>query len=330
MKQREIPKYLISRRYISALIALIVIFSSLYMVLYKPFSLAVWFSLDEVLNFSFTLLFYIAAIVVLILSRSLMYSLQDRVELTVVNYLWWIMGESLIISLIYTLITVNFFPLEGVSTPSLATHALMCVTCILLLPNILVSFYAAYKAKCEEHDATLYQLQCLTEENRMLKMEKQNELIVAKIVSDDNKKESAPKMINFYDNSGVLRLTINVDALYYLESEDNYITIYYKHNEKMHSYMLRCRTRSVERSLEGTCMVRCHRSYIVNINKIQFMEEEKRMHYITLNDKSIARIPVSKSYYDKVVASLNAIQDKQTNTEVLVADSSEGDSGKNN
>lgn len=52
MKQREIPKYLISRRYISALIALIVAFSSLYMVLYKPFSLAVWFGLDQVLNFS--------------------------------------------------------------------------------------------------------------------------------------------------------------------------------------------------------------------------------------------------------------------------------------
>ena len=92
MKQREIPKYLISRRYISALIALIVAFSSLYMVLYKPFSLAVCFGLDHVLDFSFTLLFYIAAIVVWILSRSLMYSLQDRIELTVVNYLWWILG----------------------------------------------------------------------------------------------------------------------------------------------------------------------------------------------------------------------------------------------
>ena len=225
MKQREIPKYLISRRYISALIALIVAFSSLYMVLYKPFSLAVWVGLDQVLNFSFTLLFYIAAIVVLILSRSLMYSLQDRIELTVVNYLWWILGESLIISLIYTLITVNFFPLEGVSTPSLATHALMCVTFILLLPNIFVLFYAAYKAKCEEYDAISYQFQRLSEEYRLLEMEKRNELIVAKIVGVDNKKESAPKMINFYDNSGVLRLTVNVDALYYLESEDNYITI---------------------------------------------------------------------------------------------------------
>ena len=119
-------------------------------------------------------------------------------------------------------------------------------------------------------------------------------------------------MINLHDNNGTLRLSINTDALYYLESEDNYMKVHYRHKERILTYMLRCRTRSVEESLRDTSMVRCHRSYIVNINKIQLMEEDKRMHYITLNDKSIGRIPVSKSYYDKVVASLNAIQGKQS------------------
>ena len=132
-------------------------------------------------------------------------------------------------------------------------------------------------------------------------------------------------MINLHDNNGTLRLSINTDALYYLESEDNYIKVYYKHKERILSYMLRSRTRSVEESLKDTSMVRCHRSYIVNINKIQLMEEDKRMHYITLNDKSIGRIPVSKSYYDKVVASLNAIQGKQLNTEIHLDQNDKGE-----
>ena len=55
------------------------------------------------------------------------------------------------------------------------------------------------------------------------------------------------------------------------------------------------------------------------------MEEDKRMHYITLNDKSIGRIPVSKSYYDKVVASLNAIQGKQLNTEIHLDQNDKGE-----
>jgi hypothetical protein len=284
--------------------------------------MAVWFGTSQTLNFSFTILFYLSSIVVLILSRTLMYTVYNKLDITVMTYLWWIMAENLVISLIYTLITVNFFPMPGVATPTLATRALLCVTIILAVPNAFVLFYAAYCAKCEELEASQYQYQQLEKEFRLLNS-RQHDLRALTPTHKDT-----PKMINLHDNNGTLRLSINTDALYYLESEDNYIKVYYKHQERILSYMLRSRTRSVEESLRDTTMVRCHRSYIVNINKIQFMEEEKRMHYITLNDKSIARIPVSKSYYDKVVASLNAIQDKQTNTEVLVADSSEGDSGK--
>jgi hypothetical protein len=251
-----------------------------------------------------------------------MYTVYNRLDVTVMTYMWWIMAENLIISLIYTLITVNCFPMPGIATPTLATRALMCVTIILALPNAFVLFYAAYCAKCEELQASQYQYQQLEKEFRLLNSRQQDLRTVAPTHKD------TPKMTNLHDNNGTLRLSINTDALYYLESEDNYIKVYYKHQERVLSYMLRCRTRSVEESLKDTSMVRCHRSYIVNINKIQFMEEDKRMHYITLNDKSIARIPVSKSYYDKVVASLNAIQDKESKTDILVADSSEGDSGK--
>jgi DNA-binding LytR/AlgR family response regulator len=63
----------------------------------------------------------------------------------------------------------------------------------------------------------------------------------------------------------------------------------------------------VEQSLQGTGMVRCHRSYIVNISKIQSVGEEHRMHFITLNDESIRRIPVSKSYYGSLMESLQSM-----------------------
>ena len=274
--------------------------------------MAVWFGTYQTLNFSFTILFYLSSIVVLILSRTLMYTVYNRLDVTVMTYMWWIMAENLIISLIYTLITVNFFPMPGIATPTIATRALMCVTIILALPNAFVLFYAAYCAKCEELQASQYQYQQLEKEYSLLNSSKNN---IRASVPTINK---TPKMINLHDNNGTLRLSINTDALYYLESEDNYIKVYYKHKERILSYMLRCRTRSVEESLKDTSMVRCHRSYIVNINKIQLLEEDKRMHYITLNDKSISRIPVSKSYYDKVLASLNALQDQQSKTEILV------------
>ena len=308
-RSNEIPKFLVSRRYISAVIAFIVIFSVGFMLLYQPFSLAVWFSTSDVLQFSFTILFYVLSIVILVLSRTLMYSLQDRLDLTPMTYLWWIMGENLLISLLYTLITVFVFPVEDVSTPTIATRALICVTLILAIPNGLISLFAAYRSKCEELEATQYQLQRLGEEYRILESSKEHELRSSAATSA-SAPQSPPKMINLYDNGGTLRLTINIDALYYMESEDNYIKVHYKHNDKITSYMLRCRTRSVEQSLEGTPMVRCHRSYLVNIDKIRLLEEERRMHYISLDDESIKRIPVSKSYYANIVESFRNLNNR--------------------
>lgn len=310
--EREIPKFLVSRKYISVLIAFILLFSALFLIIYQPFSMAVWFGTSQTLNFSFTILFYLSSIVVLILSRTLMYTVHNKLEVTVMTYIWWIMAENLIISLIYTLISVYFFPMPGITIPTLATRALLCVTIILAIPNAFMLFYAAYCAKCEELQASQYQYQQLEEDYRLLNSRQHDLRAVAPTDKD------TPKMINFHDNNGTLRLSINTDALYYLKSEDNYINIYYKHNERILSYMLRSRTRSVEDSLQDTSMVRCHRSYIVNINKIQLMEEDKRMHYIMLNDKSIGRIPVSKSYYDKVVTALNALQDKQSKTKIHI------------
>ena len=310
--EREIPKFIVSRRYISVLIAFILVFSALFLMIYKPFSMAVWFGTSQTLNFSFTILFYLSSIVVLILSRTLMYTVYNRLDVTVMTYIWWIMAENLVISLIYTLITVNFFPMPGIATPTLATRALLCVTIILAIPNAFVLFYAAYCSKCEDLEASQYQYKQLEKEYRLLTSRHQD------FRATTTPQKETPKMINLHDNNGTLRLSINTDALYYLESEDNYIKVYYKHQERILSYMLRSRTRSVEESLKDTSMVRCHRSYIVNINKIQFMEEDKRMHYITLNDKSIARIPVSKSYYDKVVTALNAIQNKEAQTEIHI------------
>ena len=311
IKEKEIPKFLISTRYISVVIAFIVLFSGLFLFIYQPFSLAVWFSTADSLSFSLSLLFYILSIIILVVSRMTMYHLQDRVDLTTMTYIWWIMFENLAISLLYTLITIKFFPVEGISTPTIATRALMCVTLILVIPNALVLFYAAYKAKCEELQATQYRLQRLSEEYRLLENNTQHELRAAAMVQSKRQpqqpQETTPRMINLYDNNGTLRLTLNIDSLYYLESEDNYIKVYYKHNDKIVSYMLRCRTRSVEESLAGTCMVRCHRSFIVNINKISVMEDDRRMHYLSLDDDSIRRIPVSKSYYESLVAKLNTI-----------------------
>lgn len=319
--EREIPKFIVSRRYISVLISLIVLFSALFLMFYKPFSMAIWFGASQTLNFSFTILFYLSSIVILILSRTVMYTVHNRLEVSLMTYILWLLAENIIISAVYTVITFYFFPMPGVELSVLATRAFMCVTTILVIPNAFVLFYAAYRSKCEELEAVQHQYQQLEKKYQLLDTRQSDLRAVASAVLP--MRDDAPKMINLYDNSGTLRLSINADALYYLESEDNYIKVHYKHNERILSYMLRSKTRSVEESLKGTSMVRCHRSYIVNINKIRIMEEDRRMHYITLSDRSIGRIPVSKSYYQNVVSLINELQDKRSQREIHLDTSDE-------
>ena len=307
MTGSEVPKFLVSSRYITVTIASIVLFSAIFLITYEPFSRAMWFSSTNMVSMLFTLLFYVAAIVILILSRYTMYRLQDRYVMTRAQYLCWLIGEVIAITLLYTFVTYRYFDHSGITITDIGTRALFCVSTILAVPNIMVSFYAGYRAKCEELDAAQYEIKRLGEEYNRLLSEAEVERRVSEMMPKTEPQTKSPHMVRFYDNGGTLRLTIDINALYYLESEDNYINVHYKHNDKILSYLLRCKTSTVEKSLEGSTMVRCHRSYIVNTGKIRFMGEEHRMHFVTLDDESIKRIPVSKSYYPTLLASLNTI-----------------------
>lgn len=307
MAHNEIPKFLVSTRYIAVTIASIVLFSAIFLVGYEPFSLSMWFDPDNMVSMLFTLLFYVAAIVILILSRMVMYRVQDRYVITTSQYVWWLVVEAVVITMLYTFVTYRYFAASGLTLVDIGMRALLCIATILAVPNILVSFYAGYRSKCEELEIAQYELKRLKEEYARLMGRTEGERRVLEMMPKSALQSQSPHMVHFYDNGGTLRLTIDIKALYFLESEDNYIKVHYKHNDKMQSYLLRCKTSTVEKSLEGSPMVRCHRSYIVNTGKIRFMGEEHRMRFVTLDDDTIKRIPVSKSYYDALLASLNTI-----------------------
>ena len=82
MRTDEIPKFLVSTRYIVVTIASIVLFSAIFLIGYQPFSLSMWFDPNNMVSMLFTLLFYVGAIVILILSRMTMYRMQDRYVIT--------------------------------------------------------------------------------------------------------------------------------------------------------------------------------------------------------------------------------------------------------
>ena len=296
---KEIPMFMTSRKYLAVSVLFVIAFSVFFMVIYTPFSVSSWFSVKDMGSFGISVVFTVAAIAILAVSKTAIYLLRNRIRFTAARYMAWLMCENIVISLGYTILTFQLLPgITSSSIPAIAVRVLFFVTMITAIPYSLVTLYVAYRTKSEELEAALDERDRLRGELRAGRAASETATAAA---------PQLPQMINLYDNNGTLRLTITVDSLYYLESQDNYVKVHYKHNDKFSVYMLRSRTSSIEESLAGTGMIRCHRSYIINVRKIAFIGEEHKSYYVTLNDEQIKRIPVSKRYYDTVTGAIAAL-----------------------
>ena len=118
---------------------------------------------------------------------------------------------------------------------------------------------------------------------------------------------SPAKIIHFYDYSGVLRLSVSADSIYYIASQDNYVEIRYELDGKLRNYLMRCRTTRLEKQLEGTSLIRCHRSYIVNVENVAIFKREGARAFLVLTHPDAKKIPVSKSYYKAIAEQLGRI-----------------------
>ena len=63
---------------------------------------------------------------------------------------------------------------------------------------------------------------------------------------------------------------------------------------------MRCRTTRLEKQLEGTSFIRCHRSYIVNVDNVGQLKREGSRVFLVMNHPDAKKIPVSKSYYKTI------------------------------
>ena len=130
------------------------------------------------------------------------------------------------------------------------------------------------------------------------------------VVTDEPvKPETQMSKITLFDNSGSLKLSLNPENLYYIESDDNYIKVWYTDNKgELKQYMLRCRLKTVEESFRGAGLVRCNRKYIVNINKVATLRKESDGYILDLNNEDIPPLPVTKTYTDNVLSYFTEVQ----------------------
>ena len=268
---------------------LIVVISSLFALVfltaYVPFSETAWFQVGKSNYFFITAAFVGSGMLFLTLSRILMnWVIRKSRHFPFWLYILWLFLEIMIIAVCHTLI--SYFEIQATD------HSFG----YLYAKSVLITFIAL---------AVPYIVTVLA---IMLK-DTQRHLMLTKsdtVESDDEVMPEHTEIINLMDNNGNLKLSVKLDNLYYIKAEDNYINVFYQRSGAIASYMLRCKMQTIaDNCVDSSSLMRCHRSYIVNINKVSVLHNEADGFVIDFEREGLESIPVSKTYSAKVLEAFN-------------------------
>ena len=278
---KTLPEYLLGKYQLIGTVTFIVLFAIVFLNIYIPYSTTAWLGLGNSTTFIKTLLFVGVSIIILIASRMMMYQSKKFFKLTVLTYILWCIGESLTIAALYSWIT-NSIEYAILGEPEELFHkAFMYGSIALGVPNIIAGMYLS-----------------IIDKNNTIKL-----MSYENVVTEEGPVEGPLKKITLFDNSGALKLSLNIESLYYIESDDNYIKVWYTDNKgELRQYMLRCRLKTVEESFKGSSLVRCNRKYIVNIDKVKVLRKESDAYVLDLDNEVIPPLAVTKTYTDIVLA----------------------------
>ena len=275
-----VPKLMLQKRFLLCTVLFVSLFSMLFMVIYQPFSATTWFGFGSMKKAGVTTLFYLVAVLSLVVSKLLLVKYGNDHIVSTRRFLLWHLAEFFVIATEYYFFTVYFKLGLSRELPQLLIRIPSCVALILAIPYSMVWFYAQYKAKKEE-------------------------LELFKVTHKREAMESGRHLIRFCDSQGKHKMSLSEDSIYYIESQDNYVQIFYDLEGKLSSYLLRCSTQRIEEDLECTSVVRCRRSFLVNTTKIVRYGKEHGHFTITLDQPSGKTITVTPAYYRTILSKLD-------------------------
>jgi len=115
------------------------------------------------------------------------------------------------------------------------------------------------------------------------------------------------QLVKFKGQGSKDQITLSLGNFLYGKAQDNYVELYYIDNEQLKKILIRSSLSNLSKSINDLVIVRCHRSYMVNL--LQVIAVKGGNHEMTLNiDHFDAIVPVSKSYLDSTIESLHKIK----------------------
>lgn len=280
MKDSKFPGYLLGKYQLIGTVTFSVLFAVVFLNIYIPFSDTAWFRLGDSVMFLLTISFIAISILILIVSRILMYRSKKVFEMSYPGYVIWCAMEIIAVCSFYTWLTVTATSPHDETVMQIFMRALLYGVLALGVPYLISAMYFS-----------------IIDKNNTIRLMSYENVVTDEPVRPDMQK------ITLYDNSGSLKLSLSPENLYYIESDDNYIKVWYTDSKgELKQYMLRCRLKTVEESFKESGLIRCHRKYIVNIKKVKVLRKESEGYVLDLDNETIPPITVTKTYTDSVLS----------------------------
>jgi hypothetical protein len=275
--QGNIPSYINEKSNIVRLILFTAAFALVFINLYSPFGVKFWFDITQWQLLAYSSLIILTGVLVVVISRMLMYKVCKTVTLKYWHYFTWILGEVFFMALFYALFEKLFLK-DHRFFPDLLKVSIRNTALILLLPYSALWLFFSWKDKKEQ-------------------LEKLNQ--------GQSPIDNSKNMIPFYDEKGILRFSVKMENLLYLEASDNYVNIFYWNKEKVSHFLLRNSLKNLEENFKNYEIIRCHRSYMVNFEKIKIIRKEKDGLRLEFDLPVAVEIPVSKSFIENVMTTFS-------------------------
>lgn len=274
---QRLPGYLTEKGNIVRTILFTAGFALLFLNIYTPFGVITWFAVSKPTLFLYASGVILAGVLVVAVSRVIMYhSVRRGLQLKLWHYLAWVAAEIVSMALFFTLFEIVILD-DTRSFPELVGKSVRHTSLTLLLPYIMLWLYFSWR------------------DSRRILTGLREQADGLGLV------QGQKPMIPLRDEKGVLRMSLKRSDILYMQGSDNYVTVWYQAQNRVTKFMLRNTLRTLEDDLRQESVIRCHRSYLVNIEKVKLIRREKEGLALELDSTPPSTVPVSRTYMHEVL-----------------------------
>ena len=258
--------YLDRWRYRLLHVLIILVFSILFLIVFEPFRINDWIRYPEWLEVFGLVSVGVSITITIAFSQLLIRTLIPIAAFRRAHFFLWTIAEVLMVSLIATALYADY-------SRSFFDELLVSLR---FIPTGLILPYA-------------FSMLIL-----MLIQQKSRRPASGSDIPADSK-----ELIHFRDEREQVKFSLRNDFILYLESADNYVTIFFLQEGNVKKEMVRNSMKKLESLLLPHGLVRCHRSFIVNRENVHWMKKKGRNYQIKLKSCDTI-IPVSRGYHSAV------------------------------